>query len=335
MRDRRLGSFPSSPRTSRAGASAAARSRRRCPAASSLSSSSKIRTSKYSSLITPAAFGRLLDAERRPRRQARLGQAVRAAEHVDAEALAERAVDLHRHRRGADEAQRRVRLGRARVRHLGAGLVVREQVRHRAEQRHDRARRPGSSRARSPTPRTCPRSPTRPPHDERADEAGGERVEVEQRQRRPHDVVGGATPADRDLASLSADVVVVAQHAALRRAGRAAGVDERREVARARRRCSVRSARSRAGRPTGAPSGPRSRRRARRRRSRARGVSTSAAIARDRVGEVGLHDDDARAGVGELVAEVVALVRRVDRRADRARTARCPTTRASPRASSP
>ena len=74
---------PSSPRTSRAGAWAARRSRRRCPAATSLSSSSKMRTSKYSSLIDAGRVRPVVDARRLPRDQAGLGHAVRAAERVE------------------------------------------------------------------------------------------------------------------------------------------------------------------------------------------------------------------------------------------------------------
>ena len=89
---------PSSPRTSRGGASAAPRSRPRRPEAASLSSSSKIRTSKYSSLITPAALGLLRDPRRLPRDQRRLRHPVGAAERLDPEAGPDHVVDLDRQR---------------------------------------------------------------------------------------------------------------------------------------------------------------------------------------------------------------------------------------------
>ena len=73
-----------------------------------------------------------------------------------------------------------------------------------------------------------------PADEQRADDAHRDRVEVEQRQRREHDVVGAALPGACDLVGQAHDVVV-REHAALRRAGRARGVDEAREIARAAR----------------------------------------------------------------------------------------------------
>ena len=64
-----------------------------------------MRTSKYSSLMTPAALGRLTDARWLPRHQTRLGDAVRTTEGVDAEPLLDDVVDLGRQRRRPHEPQ--------------------------------------------------------------------------------------------------------------------------------------------------------------------------------------------------------------------------------------
>ena len=53
-----------------------------------------------------------------------------------------------------------------------------------------------------------------PADQQRADDAHRDRVEVEQRQRREHDVVGLALPGARDLVG-EADDVVLREHAAL------------------------------------------------------------------------------------------------------------------------
>ncbi len=65
---------------------------------------------------------------------------------------------------------------------------------------------------------------------QRADDTHRDRVEVEQRQRREHDIVGAALPRTCDLVGQAHDVVV-REHAALGRTGRARGVDEAREIA--------------------------------------------------------------------------------------------------------
>ena len=123
---------PSSPRTSLCGRFGRSTISPSVPRGSSLSSSSKMRTSKYSSLIDAGGVRLVAHARRLPRDEAGLGHAVGAAERVDAEALAQDRVDLDRQRRRADQAQRRVGLGRARPRHLGPVDVVGEQVGHRA-----------------------------------------------------------------------------------------------------------------------------------------------------------------------------------------------------------
>ena len=132
---------------------------------------------------------------------------------------------------------------------------------------------------------------------------------------------GAALPRARDLVGEAHDVVV-REHAALGRTGRARGVDEAREVAG--RTCDasigVVARRARARRPSG---------------SRARASITASggstmmqcvelgrrlgADDLDRARrEVALHDEHLRAGVGELVAQELALVRGVDRHLDRA-----------------
>ena len=177
----------------------------------------------------PSSVGLVLDALGLPRDQRGLGHPVGARERPDAEPLLERAVDLDGQRRGADEAQARVRLRRPRQRLFGTVDVVGEQVRHRAEGGGD-----GGADAVHLGPEVRHREAAvdrRPPavhqwSQHRRDDG----VEVEQRERRPHDVLGGATPAHADLSGQGA-VVAVAQHAALRRTRRATGVDEGAEVA--------------------------------------------------------------------------------------------------------
>ena len=236
--------------------------------------------------------------------------------------------------------RRRVRLGRTRVRHLGPVGVVGEQVRHRAERRRDR--RADAVHLR---PEVRHREPavdrTAAAEHERAEHRGDERVVVEQRQRRPHHVVGGALPADADLARQRL-VVVVAEHAALRRAGRAAGVDERAEVRRPdRRRSGVASS-------TASSFVPLVHRDLRGRRDLVPRARLLAVVDDDHVLELGelaetapmrsasvrCTIDDPRAGVAELMTEVLALVRGVDRHRDRRRPVPRPTTTAAPRASS-
>ena len=103
-----------------------------------------------------------------------------------------------------------------------------------------------------------------PADEQRADEHDRHRVEVEQRERRPDHVVGAALPHDRDLLRQRRRVVV-ADHAALRQPGGAAGVDEDVEVGRATFRVGWACRRSSSRRPTCAswcrdrsdtPSGP-------------------------------------------------------------------------------
>ena len=88
------------------------------------------------------------------------------------------------------------------------------------------------------------------PEEEGADDDRGQGIEVVHRQRRPHDVVGRAAPADADLACQGL-VVVVAEHAALGEARRAAGVDEGSEVGRDRCRRSAPTGRRPGSRPSG------------------------------------------------------------------------------------
>ena len=169
---------------------------------------------------------------------------------------------------------------------------------------------------------------------QRAEHRGDDGVEVEQRQRRPHHVVGGAPPADADLAGEGL-VVVVAEHAALRRAGRAAGVDEGGQVGRAdvdRRRV---VAAGRAGRPRRGTldAGARSPAPSPITTTWARS-GTAVDDPGGPVGQVGLDHEHPRAGVGELVAQVLALVGGVDRHGDGAGDARSPTRPAWPRPSS-
>ena len=155
---------------------------------------------------------------------------------------------------------------------------------------------------------------------ERAHHRDRDGVQVEQRKRGPHDVVGGALPRARDLLG-HADDVVVAEHAPLRRSGRAGRVDEAREVG---------------GRDL--DRGQLDRQQADLRRGNELGVVVDGDRGDRRVGsadddrglepggvrrdlgdparEVALHDDDARAGVGELMAEELALVGGVDRDRD-------------------
>ena len=153
--------------------------------------------------------------------------------------------------------------------------------------------------------------------DERTDHRGDDGVVVEQRERGPHHVVGGPTPADADLRA-QRTVVGVAQHAALRRSGGATRVHEGGQVL---------------GSHVGPLPGP-----ARRhdvvpteRAGRHRGRVVAAHDHEGRqlgqvrehldrpVDEVGFHDQRSGPGVGQLVAEVGALVGRVHRDGDRAR----------------
>ena len=142
------------------------------------------------------------------------------------------------------------------------------------------------------------------------------------RQRRPHHVVGGAPPADADLAGQHL-VVAVAEHAALRRAGRPAGVDEGGQVGGPHRRRG--GSAPAAGRPSRAR-----RSLARRRRPaprRGRGPATSPATTGSaRSTSDGSTSSTRGAGVGELVAQVLALVGGVDRDGDGAGQHACPTT---------
>ena len=72
-------------------------------------------------------------------------------------------------------------------------------------------------------------SAARPPLIERAGEHARDRVEVEERQRAPHHVIGGPPPRRDDLAR-DRQMVVMAKRASLGRAGGAAGVDDRRQI---------------------------------------------------------------------------------------------------------
>ena len=175
-------------------------------------------------------LGLVLQAGRQPRDQRCLGEAVAARERADAEPALQDVVDLGRERHRGEQPEGVVRLRGARAGHLRAVDVVGEEVGHRAEQRGD-----GGAGAVELGPEVRHREPLvdrRPtaPH-QRAEHRGGERVVVEQREGGPHHVLRGPPPADADLAGQRL-VVVVAQHAALRRAGGAARVDEGPEVRR-------------------------------------------------------------------------------------------------------
>ena len=131
----------------------------------------------------------VLDARRLPRDQRRLGDAVGAAERLDPEAVTDEPVDLDRQGRGADEPQGRVGLGGARAWHLRPVDVVGEQVRHRAERRRDGGADPVHLRPEAGDGEAALDGGP-PAVDERPEHGGDDGVEVEQRQRRPHDVVG-------------------------------------------------------------------------------------------------------------------------------------------------
>ena len=232
-------------------------------------------------------------------------------------------VDLFGQGRGTEQAQGRVRLRRARLRHLGSVDVVRQQIGHRAERRRDRRADPVHLR-----PEVRHREPavdrTAAAVHERAEHRGDERVVVEQRQWGPHDVVGGALPAHADLTGQRL-VVVVAEHAALRRSGRAAGVDEGGEIRRSDRHIGRRVVAAQHVVPLvhgdlgrrvhlGAP-------------ARIVVVVADDHVLElrqlgqhrcDTVGERALHHDDLRPRVAELVPQVLAFVRSVDRHRDRA-----------------
>ena len=185
--------------------------------------------------------------------------------------------------------------------------VVGEEVGHRAERRGDGGADPvhlrPEVRHREPPVDRGPAAVDSEPEHRRDDG-----VEVEHRQRRPHHVVGGAPPADADLARQRA-VVGVAEHAALREAGGAAGVDEGGEVARADVGEGLRL-----GGEQLLPA-------VHRRPDLRLGVAQHHHVlerwdlvddALGPVGEVGLDQEHARPGVGQLMAEVLALVGGVD-----------------------
>ena len=179
-------------------------------------------------MTTPAAIGSVLGARRLPGHEAGLGDAVGAAECGHAEAGSDDLVHLDRQRGRAQEPEGRIRLGRARLGHLGPVHVVRQQIGHGAERRGDGGARPvhlGPELRH----REAPVDRAAATEEEGADDHRGQGIEVVHRQRRPHDVVRRPAPADADLACQGL-VVVVAEHAALGEAGRAAGVDEGSEV---------------------------------------------------------------------------------------------------------
>ena len=151
---------------------------------------------------------------------------------------------------------------------------------------------------------------------------------MEQGQGGPHDVGGGALPADADLAGERL-VVVVTEHAALRRAGRAPGVDERAEV----------GGPDRHGRRRGVDLQhfvPLVHCDLRRRRDLLPGARLLAVVdhdhvlelreitddRRDAIGERALYHDDTRAGIAQLMTQVLTLVRGVDGHRDRPATNR-------------
>ena len=147
--------------------------------------------------------------------------------------------------------------------------------------------------------------------DEGAEHGGDDGVEVEERQWGPDHVVGRALPADADLAGQRL-VVVVAEHAALGRSGRAPRVDEGGQV---RGPHADGGGRLLGGqqvgpRVVGHPGdGPTL-------------VAEDHDVlqgldllgdALDPLGQVRFHDHDPGPAVGQLVAQVLAFVGRVDR----------------------
>ena len=172
----------------------------------------------------------VLHSRRLPRDETGLGDPVHAGERGDAEPLFQHRVDLGRQRRRPDQPQRGVGGRVARARHLGTVDVVGEQVGHGPQGRRDGRADPVHLR-----PELGDREPlvdraTASRH-ERAHHRRRQGVEVVERERGPHDVVGRSAPAERDLLGQRL-VVAVAEHAALRHAGRPARVDERAEVGR-------------------------------------------------------------------------------------------------------
>ena len=257
--------------------------------------------------------GLVADARRLPRDEAGLGDAVGAGEGLEAEAVAEDVVDLGRHRGRAQQPQAGVGLGGARLRHLGTVDVVGQQVGHGAEGGGDRRPDPVHLRpeVRHRELAVDRRAAT---EHERAEDRGDDGVEVEQRQRGPHHVVGRAAPADADLGG-EGHVVVVAEHAALRRPGGATGVDERAQVDRADVDPGVGVvAREQLG-PGRRWSCPRSRWR-RRSRPRSSRSGSSPLMPSRRSARSSWTMQHLGARVVELVAQVLALVGGVDRHGD-------------------
>ncbi len=162
----------------------------------------------------------------------------------------------------------------------------------------------------------------RPADHERPDDAHRDRIEVEQRQRCEHDVVGPALPRAGDLLR-ERDDVVVRQHAALRRSGRAGGVDEARQVGRTDRgigRPARRMRRRAVARQSSPGHGRDRRRRARRSRSRPSDPAAPRRIAiprrPERRGRPGRRSPSGAESASTMPQEL-ALVRRVDRHLDR------------------
>ena len=250
------------------------------------------------------------------RDQRRLGQAVAGAERARS--------------RTARARSGRCRAASALPRTAGAGdpawlgvvVGVGDEDRERAEHRRDRRAGALAPRARSPTPRSAARcSPRR-----RRAACRRRTTEIALKWNSGSGVSttsSGGAATRRAICSARRDHVVVREHAALRRAGGARGVDEAREVGRSRRRRrAARSSGPAASTPSqscGGTAVDRARRARRRRRRRRSSGSVAAGDLGDPAGEVALDDDDLGAGVGELVAEELALVRGVDRDLDRAR----------------